>query len=540
MPSMGILPTKDLKRSWRLAAVACAMAALHALSAQPQCPTLGAPVQIEVLPFTETRSACNFTVNTVSQYAGACKIPGTGYPQPEAIYKVWLHPGNKNVEFRVESSSADLVLALLSACGNGTACVSNSSDTPRPGTEVIPKPAKPYLPGLYFLNVDSKSDKVCGYTLTVTGVNPVPDLKVGLTSSPKPVAAGQPLTYTVSVENTGDLPATDATVILNLPIEVSAPTIPGCTVLGRSTTVKRVVCPNIDLTATPRFTRTFKVTVAASTLNGFMLSSTATASAREGGQVLGDRNPADNLTRDNTMVGGNEAPGSEPPLLIPYFEVGPAAGATTLFTVRNEAAGTVKVRYEYFSDDGKLRHSETLPLAARATRTVDLHDVQELQGSTRGYVQISSVESPAHEERILSGDFVRLDPAHGLALGGALVDTDPQRSPPQLCRRWNVRFVQGDPPGSATSFVFHVHPRSAGNPAAATGQVYGEAGGNPVRSVQTPVDRNAFQVEGASLGLTGKGSVEWDLGDGAEGNVAGVLRTGNLSVLVPGVCKPGS
>src|SRR6185436_10294245 len=120
-----------------------------------------------------------------------------------------------------------------------------------------------------------------------------------------------------------------------------------CTVLGKSRTVKRLVCPNIDLAANPRFTRVFKVTVAASTPNGFTLSSTATASAREGGQVLGDRNPADNLTRDNTMVGGNEALGSEPPLLVPYFEVGPAAGATTVFTVRNEAEGNVKVRYEY-------------------------------------------------------------------------------------------------------------------------------------------------------------------------------------------------
>lgn len=130
---------------------------------------------------------------------------------------------------------------------------------------------------------------------------------------------------------------------------------------------------------------------------------------------------------------------------------------------------------------------------------------------TRGYVQISTIESPAHEERSLSGDFVRLDPARGLALGGALVDTDPQRSPPQLCRRWNVRFLQGDPPGSTTSFVFHVHHSGTGSAGTAIGQVYGEAGGNPVRSVQTPIQLNAFQVEGSSLGLTGKGSIEWDL-----------------------------
>jgi uncharacterized repeat protein (TIGR01451 family) len=540
MQSIGILPARNRKRAWRLAAAAWAMAALHALSAQAQCPAPGAPVQIEVLPFTDTRSACNFTVNTVNEYAGACTSPRTPYSQPEAIYKVSLHPGNKDVEFRVTSSSADLVLALLSACGDGTTCVKSSSDIPHPGAEVIPKPTRPYLPGIYFLNVDSKSDKVCGYTLTVTGVNPVPDLKVGLTSSPKPVMAGQPLTYTLSVENEGDLPATDVTVIQTLPIEVSVPTIPGCTVLGRPMTAKKVVCPNIDLTVTPHFTKVFKVTVAASTPSGFTLSSTATASAKEGGQVLGDKNPANNQTRDNATVKGTEALGSEPPLLVPYFEIGPAAGATTLLTVRNEAEDSVKVRYEYFSDDGKLRHAETLPLAARATRTVDLHGVKELQGLTRGYVQISSIESPMQEERILSGDFVRLDPARGLALGGALVDTDPQRSPRQLCRRWNVRFLQGDPPGSTTSFVFYVHHNSTGSPGTATGQVYGEAGGNPVRSVQTPINLTAFQVEGSSLGLTGKGSIEWDLGDGVEGNVAGVLRTGGLSVLVPGVCSPGS
>jgi uncharacterized repeat protein (TIGR01451 family) len=547
MPSMGILPAKDLKRTWRLAAAVWSVAALQTLSAQAQCPAPGAPVQIEVLPFTETRSACNLTMNTVNEYAGVCKVPKTGYPQPEAIYKVSLHPGNKDVEFRVTSSSADLVLALLSACGDGTTCVNSSSDILRPGTEVIPKPTRPYLPGIYFLNVDSKSDKVCDYTLTVTGFNPVPDLKVSLTSSPKPAVAGQSLTYTLSVENEGDLPATDVTVIQTLPIEVSVPTVAGtgCTVLGKATTVKKVVCPNIDLTATPHFKREFKITVTPSARDGFIVSSTATASAKEAGQVLGDKNPGNNEVRDNTTVQGTANPGFEPSFLVPYFEVGPTAGETTLFAVRNETEVDVKVRYEYFSTDGKLRHSETLPLAAHALRTVDLQSVNELQGLTQGYVRISTIESPLHEGRILSGDFMRLDPAHGLALSSALVDTGPQRSPQQLCRRWNVRFLQGDPQGSTTSFVFYirhdsVHHDSTGSPGTATGQVYGEAGGNSVRSVQTPAGLDAFQVEGSSLGLTGKGSVEWDLGEGLEGNVASVLRMGELSVLVPGVCNPGS
>jgi len=276
--------------TWEVAAAVLSIAALYMPSAQAQCPATGAPVQIEVLPFTETKTVCSFSVNTVNEYAGHCTIPRTPYSKPEAIYKVSLHPGNKNVRFEVTSSTADLVLALLSACGDGSKCVNNSPDHSGPGTEVMPIPTLPYPPGIYFLNVDSNINQVCGYTLTVTGVNPVPDLVVSLTSSPKPVAAGQTLTYALSVTNAGLLDATGAKVTVTFPAGVTVPVVPGCTPTGSTR-----FCNIGSLKKGDTFTRTIKVTVAPSTRGP--LSSTAAAIANEG-----DQNPADNQKTDTTTA----------------------------------------------------------------------------------------------------------------------------------------------------------------------------------------------------------------------------------------------
>jgi hypothetical protein len=121
---------------------------------------------------------------------------------------------------------------------------------------------------------------------------------------------------------------------------------------------------------------------------------------------------------------------------------------------------------------------------------------------------------------------------------GALVDTDLHRSPPQLCRSWNVRFLQGGPQNATTDVVFYLGTGSSGQ---ATGVIYSEAGGNAVgQPVKVSTDRAAFQVDGPSLGLTGAGAIDWDLGKDVVGNVATVIRAGGLSVLVPGLCNPGS
>ncbi|MFY9819809.1 MAG: hypothetical protein WAM82_00400 [Thermoanaerobaculia bacterium] len=228
--------------------------------------------------------------------------------------------------------------------------------------------------------------------------------------------------------------------------------------------------------------------------------------------------------------------GPESDLILPYFEVGPGS-ATTLFAVRNESENEVKIRYEYFFSNGTSLHTGTSSLSAHATLTVNPRDPAQGIQDTTGYVQIGVAGGEAHQ-RILSGDFVRIDPTRGLASGGALVDTDLHRSPPQLCRRWNVRFLQGVPQDATTDVVFYL---GTGRSVPVTGVVYREAGGNPTGPTLNVAaqQRIAFQVDGLALGLTGAGSIDWDLGEGTVGNVSTILRANGLSVLVPGVCIPG-
>jgi|SRR6185312_7280338 len=291
------------KRRLRFAAAALAMTALSTLSAWAQCPVAGV---IEVLPLARplTGNTC-LLQNTVSNYGLGCRISGVAYSNPEAIYKVWLHTGNQ-VEFNLTVKSGDLALALLQQCGIGTSCI-RSADGIKSPNENLPKQS--YAPGFYYLYIDAASVAGfgfgfgCGqYELAVSGVNPVPDLVVGLTSSPKPVVAGDTLTYTLSVENRpGALAASNVTLTQTLPVEVSVAAVAGCTVSGGPAQQKKVVCTNIDLTRA-RFERRISARVAASTPTNFVLSSTATATAQEGGQTLGDQNPADNQRTDNTTV----------------------------------------------------------------------------------------------------------------------------------------------------------------------------------------------------------------------------------------------
>src|SRR4051812_27754916 len=311
MRRIGVLSAnRNEKRTWRFAAAALSMAALSSLpaSAQPPfdgCPAPAAPAQIEVLPLPArlTGDTCKLHNNTVTRYSLPCGIAGTDYPQPEAIYKVWLHDGN-NVGFNLKVLSGDLALVLLQQCGAPGSCRRSADGIKLPNESLSSQNYKPS--GFYFLYVDAAAGGLgCGqYEVTVTGVNPVPDLVVNLANS-LPVVAGLNLTYTLSVQNKpGALDAKDVTVVQTLPAQVSLPLSPvaGCTVSGGPATPKKVTCANIDLTATPLFKRDIKVTVAASTPAGFTLSSTATATAKEGGQTLGDQNPADNQKTNSQTV----------------------------------------------------------------------------------------------------------------------------------------------------------------------------------------------------------------------------------------------
>jgi len=223
--------------------------------------------------------------------------------------------------------------------------------------------------------------------------------------------------------------------------------------------------------------------------------------------------------------------GSASALVVPYFQVEPS-GTTTLFAVRNESGVPVSAHYDCFSsgNPNPSCHGD-LSLGAHATHTVNLRIVVTPPAS--GYVRVEA-DSPDPQAPVrLSGDFVRVDLAAGRAVGGALVDTDPQRMPRQLCSRWSVRFLSGS--AGTTKFVFYLESGSGGKVA---GKVYGEDG-NPVSDVPdvTVSVPSAFELDVAALPSPG-GSIEWDLG-GLQGNVAAVFKTADgLSVLVPGVCVP--
>jgi uncharacterized repeat protein (TIGR01451 family) len=237
--------------------------------------------------------------------------------------------------------------------------------------------------------------------------------------------------------------------------------------------------------------------------------------------------------------------GDEKPLLLPYFSVDRSNpdGATTLFAVRNRTDREVQVRYEYFSSDDTLQFGESKPLAGHATRTVNLRDIP---GPTTGFVRITAVPDPSAPERleqILSGDYIRLAPvplrSHpDLAAGSALIDTDPQRSPRQLCHRWDVRFIKNARSSRETFFAFFLDEPTSGP--VATGKVFRKDGTllTTISLDAPPGPLVAFEKSAADLGLdSGEGSIEWDLGP--LGHVATLFKSGGSfgTILVPGVCR---
>jgi len=277
-------------KKWRFAAATLSMVALCDLTARAQCPSPDAPARIEVIPptgLTLEGSTCGLK-NIVSQYPG-CRIYGNEYSQPEAIYKVSLHEGNQ-VAFNLTVDGVDLALAMMKACSpdpNYT-CFRSADTIGAVGESLF---EFRYEPRVYFLNIDARKNSACGkYKLTVTGVNPVPDLAVGLTASPKPVVAGNVLTYTLSVRNDGKLNATEVKVTQTLPVGVTVTANGGC-----DTSSGTVVCKIGGLAIGASIEKKIQVRVALATKG--TLTSTATAKANEG-----DQNLANNQKTDRTDI----------------------------------------------------------------------------------------------------------------------------------------------------------------------------------------------------------------------------------------------
>jgi uncharacterized repeat protein (TIGR01451 family) len=219
-------------------------------------------------------------------------------------------------------------------------------------------------------------------------------------------------------------------------------------------------------------------------------------------------------------------------LILPFFEK--SAGITSLLAFRNETDEEIQVQTSYFDETGASAQSQPPPtqLPAHATSIVTLDQAPELPESFTGSVKVTVVppDDPAPLlGRALSGDYIRGD-EHGEVSGSALVDAG---SSNQFCQRWDVRFVQGIPAGSETRFLFYL--QGSGSP---TGTAYKEDGGS-LGSVLIPFQLQSFLVPASALGLSGSGSVEWDLG--MKGHVAmlftGKGPGGNYSVLIPGTCR---
>lgn len=267
-------------------------------SAQPSdnCPAPDKAAQIEVLPATPfTGNTCGFT-NTITRYGPNCPINGLDYSKEDAIYKVWLHAGN-SVEFKLTMTApANLALALIKPCDeNPSSCKKSSRDPFGSADETISRTS--YDPGVYFLVIDANSrNGACGaYQLTVTGVNPVPDLVTTLTAAPDPVRINSTLTYTLSVVNSGALDATGVKLTLTRlrPADSTVTDRGGCTT---PTAPDKVVCDIGNLPVRARAERKIKVTVSSAALSP--LTSTASADADEG-----DQNPAnDGITLRTRVV----------------------------------------------------------------------------------------------------------------------------------------------------------------------------------------------------------------------------------------------
>lgn len=244
-------------------------------------------IVVEKLPFDHDGYTCNSTVNFQNYSSATCPIPDK-YTGPDVVYKLRLNQGNE-VSFLLtpkptkqpnstDEKTPDLVLALLTSCTNEKSCLSSSADFIGPDPEQIS--AVKYAPGDYFLHVDAERD--CGnYTLEIKGVNPLPDLQVGLIA-PASVVAGEDLTYTLSVSNQGQLDADKVQVTQTLPRGIDPDPLPsGCNPAGNS-----VVCEVQRLAVGERKDWRIAVQVDGSTRNS--LISTASAKAEQADPTLND------------------------------------------------------------------------------------------------------------------------------------------------------------------------------------------------------------------------------------------------------------
>ena len=105
-------------------------------------------------------------------------------------------------------------------------------------------------------------------------------------------------------------------------------------------------------------------------------------------------------------------------LVVPFFEVDTnnPAGATTLFAVRNPQASDTEITIHYYDGAGNSLRTDTVPLAAEATHTVNVRDVglpAGPDGVARGFILIETATS----RNDIVGDFFQVDVGQNFATG---------------------------------------------------------------------------------------------------------------------------
>ena len=207
------------------AALLLGMAA--AASGEETCPPVfKGEIEKLLVPFKDTGDTSKAKGSIDNYDSPTCRIPNESYGGGEAVYEVRLNPGNEVSFFLDVRDNADLVLALVSACGKGTSCYSSSADFIGSGDEEIP--AAKYPPGIYYLYVDSATGARGGpYELTVRGVNPTPDLLLEV-AAPRGALAGKSVTYELSLTNRGDGDASNVEMVYTLPEGMALGAGPDC------------------------------------------------------------------------------------------------------------------------------------------------------------------------------------------------------------------------------------------------------------------------------------------------------------------------
>lgn len=233
-------------------------------------------------------------------------------------------------------------------------------------------------------------------------------------------------------------------------------------------------------------------------------------------------------------------------LLVPLFEVDLAhpGGATTFFSVRNEIPASVDVRISLYAADSPQApfHSDTVTLAAKQIRSVDVRSqpnlVADEDGFARGYVIIETLSG----EAVIQGDYFQLNPGEAFATGSRLVNVDPQSEDNDLCSNFTIRFLNGGGFDGGTTFTIWLDLDVAPQDTTVLSYyVYRESGGDPIALHDLAANRVALRVSAAELMpiiSTNFGAIEFQLADGVRGHIAAVMSAlGLYSVGLEAACR---